>query len=465
MSRYSRSPGWRTTFGPRTGRAKGRGLAPLAPQLAPIDAAAPEAASVTTAGFSFKGSRFAPTVAVVLLALIAARVAEIVPGVARFRPALLAAVIGGSLVLFQTQPAQLFARFRNPVLIAFLGFAAWATVTVPFAVWPGQAANSLYPVFAPALVMITVLALCPASLSMLDRVTTGLVLSFGALFLSVLSDSLVWRGRLYTSGSLDPNDLASCAAIVFPMAIMQIRRRNPLWLLVALSVAPLAVYVLLQTGSRGGTLAFAASALTLCLVLPWRFRALASFLLIVGVPVVWAVAPPTFRNRVKSLTSLESDYNSYDFFGRKELWKRGIGYAVRNPITGVGLGNFDTAEGETLRALGQGGKWSAAHSAYIQVFAELGFVGGFFWTLLLARAAQIFARLARRRGRPEYIAALAGWAMGAVFLSHAYFWAFFGLIALAALAWQVELQGTATAALQPVSSAPARLRGWRTRHA
>ena len=92
-------------------------------------------------------------------------------------------------------------------------------------------------------------------------------------------------------------------------------------------------------------------------------------------------------------------------------------------------------------------------------------VGHALWTLLLARAVQIFARLARRRGRPEYIAGLAGWAMGAVFLSHAYFWAFFGLIALAALAWQVELQVAATAAMQPASPASARLRGWRTRHA
>lgn len=413
----------------------------------------------------FRGSRFASPVAVVLLALIAARVAEIVPGAARFRPALLAAVIGGSLVLFQTQPAQLFLRFRNPVIAAFLGFATWAALTVPFAIWPGQAANSMYPVFAPALVMIVVLALCPPQLSMLDRVTTGLVLSFGALFLSVLSDSMVFRGRLYTSGSLDPNDLASCAAIVFPMAVMQMRRKNPIWLAVALVVAPLAVYVLLQTGSRGGTLAFAASALTLVVVLPWRFRAVAATVLVIAVPLVWAVAPPTFRARVISLGSLESDYNTFDFFGRQELWKRGLGYAVRNPITGVGLGNFDTAEGQTLSAMGVTGKWSAAHSAYIQVFAETGFVGGGLWVLLLARAAMIFMRFARRHGRPEYIAALAGWAVGGIFLSHAYFWAFFGLVALSALAWQIELQRVALNAVHPAPAATARARGSRARHA
>ena len=63
----------------------------------------------------FRGSRFAPSVAVVLLALIAARVAEIVPGAARFRPALLAALLGGSLVLFNTSPSQLYLRLRNPV--------------------------------------------------------------------------------------------------------------------------------------------------------------------------------------------------------------------------------------------------------------------------------------------------------------------------------------------------------------
>src|SRR5690606_12304079 len=312
-----------------------------------------------------------------------------------------------------------------------------------------------------------VTSLCTPRLDILDFVARGLVLAFGILFAAILSDNVVWQGQLYW-GSLDPNDLGSYAAIAFPFAATQARRASGLFKWVALATAPLCVYILLLTGSRGGTLAFAGTILTLMLVLPCRRRIVAALVVMVAVPAAWSIAPDTFRDRVRSLTNLEADYNTYDYLGRDEVWKRGVRYTIENPVTGVGLGNFDTAEGQVLTSMGQRGKWSAAHSAYIQAFAELGFVGGILFLVLLARTAAVFTRLARNRdptlARPEYIAALAGFAVGAVFLSHAYFWGLIGLLALGALAHEV-LKRQQTRSPTYAVARPVRGAGWRTRRA
>src|SRR5678815_3555338 len=76
----------------------------------------------------------------------------------------------------------------------------------------------------------------------------------------------------------------------------------------------------------------------------------------------------------------ESDYNRTDETGRVQIWKRGIGYMLSNPLLGVGAGNFPAAEGllspfAQRQQFGVGVRWSAAHNTLVQVGAELGVVG------------------------------------------------------------------------------------------
>jgi O-antigen ligase len=392
----------------------------------------------------------APAIAVLLLALIAARLSEIIPGSSAIHPSLVSAIIGGGYVLSRAPQAARIAAGRNPIVRAFAMYGGWALLMSPFALWPGHAIKSLYPMFVPGLLLILVLSLCLPTLRVLDWILGGLVLAYGALFLSVASDNVVFQGRLY-AGSLDPNDLASCAAIIFPPAVMIFVRRPRLSTLPMLGVALISLYIVGQTASRGGVLALAAGILTLVLLLRWKARSLAILALIILVPLAWGSATPTFRARVNSLTALDQDYNATEYDGRKAVWKRGVGYATKHPITGVGLNNFEVAEGQSLAAMGLRGKWSTAHNAYVQAFAELGFVGGFVLVLLLWRAGRAFAYLARRPNRaddrPEFLAALVGWAVGAYFLSQAYFWGFFGLLALAALATSIKANEAVAQAL------------------
>jgi O-antigen ligase len=172
-----------------------------------------------------------------------------------------------------------------------------------------------------------------------------------------------------------------------------------------------------------------------------------------------------------SITNLEDDYNTTAETGRKAVWRRGRGYIREKPLLGVGLGNFPIAEGQALEAANSRGKWSAAHNAYVQAFAELGLPGGTLLILIIVSGSVVGVRFARgvRFGdeivtRPEYIASVASYSVSAIFLSHAYFSPYFALVGLIALADRAAQFG-ATAASPHVGvtevSAPIRAAGER----
>ncbi len=159
--------------------------------------------------------------------------------------------------------------------------------------------------------------------------------------------------------------------------------------------------------------------------------------------------------------------------GRKAVWRRGRLYIPEHPVLGVGAGNFLVAEGITTRKVGNTGKWSAAHNAYIQAFAELGSVGGGTFVIMLLMAARIAYRSWRPRNpargppfhRPELLAALVAYMTGAMFLSHAYFHPLFALIAFILLSQRIReaeaLGGMVDAGMVPIAEIPAPVQGRR----
>ena len=90
--------------------------------------------------------------------------------------------------------------------------------------------------------------------------------------------------------------------------------------------------------------------------------------------------PGSYMERMTTILA-EDDYNMTSPTGRKQVWLRGLGYAAQYPVFGVGVANFNWAEG-TISSLarnrepGQGIKFSTAHNSYVLVLAELGIVAG-----------------------------------------------------------------------------------------
>ena len=216
-----------------------------------------------------------------------------------------------------------------------------------------------------------------------------------------------------------------------------------------------------KTGSRGGPLALVFGALVFLIASRGSRRFLYAVLFVVGGVLIWNVSPYKFRKRMIDLVSGTEDYNYTEYSGRKQVWARANIYIQRHPVMGVGIANFPIMAGQYLEEKGKVGKWSAAHNAYYQSTVELGLPGGsmFIGMLLIAlykgwRLRRAFRDTAsgERLNRPEYVAAIAAFAMAAVFLSHAYFYLLYGLLGLIAFAWRVA--GMDRGAAPPLGPSP-----------
>jgi O-antigen ligase len=256
--------------------------------------------------------------------------------------------------------------------------------------------------------------------------------------------------------------------MAFPFAIAAAFRATAKMRLVAVLTAAVCAFVLVRTGSRGGTLAFAVGGLVFLLGLRGRRRAIAFGAVVVAMALGWQLAPQDYRDRVASMTSVEDDYNYTAYSGRRQIWSRAVGYIVEHPIAGVGAGNFPIAEGDFAAASGIVAKWSAAHNAYVQAFAELGLVGGVLFCSLVLLTFHRSWRLWRQgesRTRwkcPELFPSVCAFMTSALFLSHAYFYPFFALAGLVALAARVQPAPEELQASVQSRTVFSRPKAWRT---
>ena len=420
-------------------------------------AATTAATSVARAGYS----RNAPIVAVILIVIVAVRLHELVPKIAMLRPALMIGIIGAGMILLQSRQVVLRDVMSNPVFRWLLAMLAWAVVTAPLALWPTLAVSSAVSILLPILMMTFVILACEPNARNLYLLKLGLMGGAAAhgLWLLIKRD-FDSRYRMGSVASLDSNDLAVLMVIAFPFSVsMALHSRGKRrWIAVLAAVVFLTVVV--YTSSRGGTLAMVATGLVYVASAKGFRRGLAFILLLVGGLLTWNLAPANFRTAMRSITNLESDYNTFEYDGRKAIWARARGYIKENPVAGVGMLNFSVAEGNYLTAAGTRGKWSNTHNMYLQVTSELGFVGAIIFLSLLGLAAAKAWALRRplwsnpelRSGQPEYLAALAGAAAGGYFLSHAYFYPLYALVALTLFAHRVSIATSVPSATAPVAN-------------
>jgi O-antigen ligase len=255
-----------------------------------------------------------------------------------------------------------------------------------------------------------------------------------------------WRlGHLYY---YDANDFATFAVSAMPFAlyVLLAGRRTLSRALAAIALAVLTLAVV-YTGSRGGFIALVAVGAFIVArysSIPLRWRMTAPALVAV---VVLATASDQYWHQMSTILS-DADYNRTEESGRLQIWGRGVGYMLDDPVFGVGPANFQAAEGmlsphAQRQQFGIGVRWNAAHNTLIQVGAELGIPGLIFFLAIIAStfgALRQAARTRRSSRRPQtngpqltqaLTASLIGFLVGSFFLSLAYSEMFYTLVALA----------------------------------
>ncbi len=281
-------------------------------------------------------------------------------------------------------------------------------------------------------------------------IAQALVLSgLGATGLAVLIGRTDSSGRLAGGYTYDANDLALIANVTLPLAVWWILDRRLKGRAFIMAGIPLLIYTVVRSDSRGGFLGMAAVMFGFG-VLAWlkisprlkKWSVAAVVMAVVGFPFL----PVEYRMRVKSITD-KDDYNMSSPRGRKAVWKRGMTYAKDHPLVGVGINNFQVAEGHiselaTNRTPGTGLKWSTAHNSFLQVTAEMGFIAGAIFLIMILRTIHtLIFKVARIRranatGPPDLLPPLLGlsvtaFAVSGFFLSFAYYDLTYLLLALA----------------------------------
>jgi len=262
----------------------------------------------------------------------------------------------------------------------------WAVVTL-------HAFNSIRP-----FVDYTVFFVLTATL--VDRATRVKVLAWSLLLACLVlffrnAEKLGGTTRIggFKAGYFlgDGNDLAWGMVIALPLiGYLLLVERGLLSRLAAIAGIGICLFVVVGTGSRGGTLALGVSLLFYILYVSRR-----KFLGILAVGLVAAgvllLAPGGYSDRMKTIGAYEQDSSAQT---RLMMWRSAAKMAIDFPL-GVGAGNFASAYGRyyspqrnTETQVGDvvwaATRWLNAHSIYFKTLGEYGYLGLFMLLGLIA---------------------------------------------------------------------------------
>lgn len=334
----------------------------------------------------------------------------------------------------------------------FLALWGAMIMSVPLSLWRSQSFSDSMD-FLKTVAMVWMIFMAVRSEKQLAFVVR--MLGWMALWLAVSTIYNYKTGNVEVSGELqragaasstlgDPNDLAAYLLMLFPICYYLFLNDPKKWLRLVYGLAMLVtLFAVVLTGSRGGFLG-----LVVLLFLLWLFSKRKVVGLFLGLAVfgaVWFSAPSEYRERIRSITTYQEDESAMH---RVEYRKAAVRMFKRNPLTGIGFGNFR----DFARDFGAPAS-QTTHNMYYLVLGELGGVGLFVFLYIWIRSLLVAHQLAKAQhwllhalGMGALIGLLDLMVTG-YFLSIAYYPYHFIVMALIAAAqWHLQAAGRSSTA-------------------
>lgn len=391
-------------------------------------------------------------VALFLMVLLTiSRIHQHFPVVARLRPALILAL--GAAIYALINPALLNTQkllHYWPAKVIF-GLGIMACLSVPFGISVGNSATFILFEYSKILVFAFLLIAVMRGAHDLYLFIWAYVIASGLLvglawfvFEMTTSQGVTRLNNLYT---WDANDAGCVLLTALPLTLFTLQNsRTGRGRIVSAIILVGIAATIARTGSRGAFLGGLVVAVALLFTLT-SIPAVKRLLFVVAAGgALLLTAPPGYWEQMRTLTAPKDDYNWTSDYGRREVWKRGVGYMMSSPVVGIGIHNFQHAEGSSLSSVvsefASGDrvrgkiKWTVVHNSFLQAGSEMGIPGFVLWTSLILGGIIGMRRLRRRlpaewaRGDPEerliYSAtvflpiSIMGFATAAFFLTFAY---------------------------------------------
>jgi hypothetical protein len=320
-----------------------------------------------------------------------------------------------------------------------LALSLIALFTMPISKDPGTAWQTFNDTFSKAAIMFIVMVNVLRTRKRLMGVmwislSVGLILSYTAL-------SMYMRGELNAEGYRvkvdvgglfsNPNDLALHLVTMMPLALcLALASKSFVMRWVYLVMAALFVGANTVTFSRGGFLGLAATAAVLVWKLARKNRLNVSVASLFFGGLFILLAPGNYGVRILSIFGLATDpVGSSD--QRRELLERSIVVSLRNPW-GIGMGCFPIVGVHNL----------VTHNAYTQVSAELGLLGLAAYLVFMVSPFRKLGAIERTlfaKDEQDWFyymaiglqASIVGYMVSSFFVSVAYNWFIYYLIAYA----------------------------------
>jgi O-antigen ligase len=337
-------------------------------------------------------------------------------------------------------PARRARLIKGPTTKLVVALMVIMVIGVPSSLWVGHSATFVLKGMLPNALFLLLVATSVRTIR--DVEWFALVNLYGALVYTTVVSlffSVGGDGRLGGLVFYDANDFALVMVCTIPFAIYFLgkghKRSHRIAALITLTSI---LTAMVKSGSRGGFIGLIAVMLYVLL----RYRAIPSrvrlAVTVAGVALFLGFASDKYWTSMGTILHPESDYNYNDNVGRVEVWKRGVGYMLHNPIVGVGVSAYPVAEGgsdlaRSLAAQGRGFKWSVAHNSFLETGAELGIPGALVFISILVVTGVGLTRISPRgRWAPwisrremalaqMLIGALFGFAVAGFFVSAEYF--------------------------------------------
>lgn len=329
------------------------------------------------------------------------------------RPALSATILAAGYAYLNPRFLVTGGLTRTWPAKCIVGLVLAACLSTPFGISMGGSGTFVLFEYSKTIVFAFLVIAAIRNARDLYTMVWAMVISCGALsYLSLFvfkmrrtsSDGLL---RIQNGYTYDSNDIAMVAVVGLALTLLMIQATKGKTKLLSFIVLLGLGATIAKTGSRGGfvgLMAFGGAMLVLVRTVPLPKKIL--FLGLTMIPLSIA-APPGYWDQMKTIFSPTEDYNWVSPTGRKAVFNRGIQYMMRNPVTGIGIDNFPRAEGTlSARAVAQaqdkslaGIKWSAAHNSFLEVAAEMGIVGLFFFFGLVVGSIVIALRLRKKLPR------------------------------------------------------------------
>ena len=362
---------------------------------------------------------------VVLILIYVGRIQELVPYLAELSIGKVAVIIVLILYFIAQKDGQLKdSLFSYPQGKYLAVITILALVSIPGSIWPGISFSFVAFFYSKLLLFVYLIVMIVSTENQLKKLCFGLTFSCLALCITAVFNPSMILGRLYVSGTYDPNDLALILVMSLPVIFYLWEEESGFLKQVLLLTMFLSLYAVPKTGSRGGMIALGVVVVVILMKKGMRYF-FKGALIVAAIATIIYVSGSEQLDRFRTLSDLGNDYNQTVQEGRVQIWKRASLLMLDHPVLGSGVGAFVTAEGRTH----EGGKWSSAHNSFIQIGVESGILA------LLAHIWIIWKMVTQARQRPSWLSGglevgLYAYLAGGMFLSWAYSYVFYLFIAL-----------------------------------